>query len=913
MTKQILFLLFAWLLCGLSQTHARELSSEEALARIMRQWNNPTASMRRAPVKAGSFALAATGCHPISARPTYYIYNRAGGGFVVASANDELPAMLAVVDDGQYEAATMPDGFKAWLTEVASMGVCATPAHLLSSELPSSVAPLLNKDMIAWGQQTPYNKQCPKFRYNDYDYETLAGCAAIAMGQIMRYHQWPDAGQGETDYDSFVYVQDQEIKTHVSRSLGSYDWSKILGNYQYTTYTNEQSSEVAHFVSDVACAIHMNFDPTASATTDLEVAKALKQNFGYDPSLQLIDHSYFTTEQWANILRSEIANGRPVYLSGANVTNTPNGDAISGHAFVCDGYSEDGTFHINWGWNGTANGDFYLTALNPRNQGAGGSAGGYSFMANAIIGIKPNHNGNTTEALPFLSLAGDYWETSYDSEVAGGGYRIYFTLANPTATDFEGFVAIRIMEDDDMLMHPKQMAWKLECKAGSSGTLGKGLLKDYFLQHPTARLELVYAHCPGVNTADEATQVAMLEAIDDDAWQPLASRLGAPRSLQTFVDAQNRLSFGPNANEVFQLRLAGLTSDTTPQAGVPVQFTATITNESDYEYFAPLYLFLYDSAGRQVGYSNYDLHLLPAHATKQFRFQVTVPSGDCQYAVAYEDKSYEWNYVPMPLYQNETHFSTSLFDALLDPTVYDEEAPDLPSSDGENAYQPAKGARAYYLKNVDSGYYLNVVDDERNCALLSETKEVIYFEPTTTDNEYIIKGHTGLYLGGCEENTFSMSSHCPETWIVEKQEDGSIALRAKSNQGAANSYIGFDTPNFVYYALGAKAKRNQRYASAHGLFCLETADTDPEDSKQDGVIMAVGDPVPEQTTEGSAHLFGDVDQNRKLETADVEALLQVLLRKKEVTPECDIDLNRIITIRDLVKLVKHLLLLSSGQ
>lgn len=636
---------------------ADNLTSEEALARVVAQWNAPGA--HRVPTKASAFTLAAIGQN-MKQQTAYYVFDRAQGGYIVAAADDQQPAILARIDEGRYNAEELPDGFKAWLSEVAEYGV-AVPAKAPAS----SMAPLLDDDMIAWGQQTPYNTDCPKFNYQGYPYETLAGCAAIAVGQIMRYHKWPLQGSGHVNYDSYIYVQGQEFVTKVDRTFGSYDWSLIRGNYQYTgTGTKAERAEVAKFVADVACACKMNFDPVASATTDLEVAKALKQYFDYDPSLQLLDHCYYTTEQWANMLRAEIDAKRPVYLSGANVTNTADGDAIAGHAFVCDGYKADGTFHINWGWNGTANGDFLLTALNPTNQGAGGSAGGYSFMAAAITGIQPNHGGAETPA--FLTLTGEYWETSYDNE--NDGYIVRVNLANPTATDFEGFVALRLMEGDTELLAPKQLAWKLGCKAGASGTLGKGVNKNFFLEHPTARLELVYAHKPGVNTATNEELTAMLESITPSEWLPIAAREGSPKSLQTFVDSKQNIVFGNKADEVFQLRLAGLTSDVTPKAGVTVKFTATVTNLSNYEYFAPFYLFVYDRAGNFIDYSSYNLHHLAPHATQTFDFDMTLPAGFSTFAVAYEDKGYDWGYVPMQLYTNENAYSTGLFDPVLQPS-----------------------------------------------------------------------------------------------------------------------------------------------------------------------------------------------------------------------------------------------------
>lgn len=874
--------------CATFTAYADKITSDEALARVVAQMNSSSAA-HRAPVNANAFALAKEGMAASAASPAYYVFDRVGGGFVVASADDGQPAVLALIDEGSYDETNLPDGFKAWLSEVTTYGAAGAVMSQAEGAAPTSVkgaptkapatsvSPLLDNDMIAWGQDAPYNNECPKMNYGGYNYPTLAGCAAIAVGQIMRYHKWPEAGIGSVNYDSYVYIQGQEIKTVVDRTFSDYDWKNILGNYTYTSYNTTQASAVAKFVADVACACKMNFDPQASATTDLEVAKALKQYFDYDPSLQLVDHSYYSTSEWADLLRAELDAERPVYLSGANVTNTANGDAVSGHAFVVDGYKDDGTFHINWGWNGTANGYYALTALNPQQQGAGGSNGGYSFMSNAIIGIQPYCDGE--EAPAFLSLSGEYWEHGYDATAnnGAGGYNIYFTVCNPTATDFDGFVAIRVMEGDQMLMHPKQMAWKLGCKAGASGTLGKGIVKDYFIQHPTARLELVYAHCPGASTADAATQTAMLEAVKDSEWTIAASREGAPKSLQTFLDAQGNLSFGNKTDEVYQLRLAGLTTDITPAAGRTVKFTATVTNESDYEYFAPLYLFLYDSAGNQVAYSSYDLHLLPAHATKCFDFNITLPTGYSSFAVAYEDKGYDWSYVPMPLYQNEGSYTTGLFKPVLEPTEGDGDDND---NDGDNddkpGYKPADGAKAYYVRNIDSGCYLNIVESDKKCAVLSHDKEVLYFEPTGQTDCYVIKGHTGLFMGRYEDangstNSWNMSSSISETWKVEEIEAGQFAFRSTSNGTGSSAYIGFDDTDknrtpwhyFSDDADGFAAFRNKNY-SAHGLFALEEVTTEPEGPDTpdtpdtpafDGTIAAVGDPVPVGSgSEGSADL-----------------------------------------------------------
>lgn len=651
-------------LCAPCTAQAEEVTSDEAIARIVAQWNSTTGS-RRAPVNVQMFSLAKVGTVPQHEGPAYYVFNRMNGGFVVAPADDEQPAILALIDEGDYDETCLPDGFKAWLREVTAF----PPSLTIRENIPAgkSVDPLLAADQIAWNQNAPYNTDCPKFYYQGWNYDTLAGCAAIAAGQIMRYYKYPAKGSGSVSYESYIGVQGQEIVTAVDRDFShhTYDWSKIRGNYVFTgNGTAAERAEVAKFVADVACASYMNFDPTASATTDLRVAQALKQHFGYDRSLQLVDHSFYSTEEWADLLRAELDAHRPVYLSGANVTNTANGDMLSGHAFVVDGYNADGLFHINWGWGGTSDGLYALTSLTPRNQGAGGSTGGYSFMSNAIIGIQPDQGGEEAKAL--LSLSGEYWETSYDAE--NDGYVVRVNIANVSASDFEGFVALRLMEGDTQLLAPKQLAWKLGCKAGAAGVLGKGINKDFFLLHPNARIELMYAHCPGVNTATAAQQTEMLESIADNEWIPIAVREGAPRSLQSFTDAgERKVAFGNVADEVYQLRLAGLTSDVTPKAGVTVKFTATVTNLSRYEYFAPLYLFVYDRNGNFIDYSSYELHQLAPYATEAFEFEMTLPAGFSKFAIAYEDKGYDWSYVPMPLYTDDGSFATTLFDPVLQP------------------------------------------------------------------------------------------------------------------------------------------------------------------------------------------------------------------------------------------------------
>lgn len=609
-------LLLALLASGAATTVAADsLTSDEALARVVAQWNSKSSGAHRAPADGAAFTLVAEG--PQSARHSYYIYNYARGGFVVASASDNQPAILALVDRGSYDANALPDGFRAWLDEITTYGA-AVPKASLAPKAGASVDFLL--DDIAWTQEYPMNMNCPTYNYYGYDYPTYAGCVAIAMGQIMRYYQHPQQGTGSIAYktDTYNFSVNTNLDDH------SYDWQKILPNYVYTSPSSAECAEVARLVYDVAAACHMDFSPGASNSQDYRAAKALKENFHYDRSLRIEDHGNYSTAQWAELLRDEIDARRPVYVSGANVKGTE----VYGHAFVIDGYNAEGYFHVNWGWNGSSNGYYLLTDLTPKDkQGAGGSSAGYAFMQNAIVGIQPDKGGAETPAV--LSLIYDQIWTERDDK----GDAIHFYVANPSATDFKGSLALRITDADGSLLNdPATTALKTTCKAGYGGERAWYVDFAGLGSRVGMRFEIVYQR-------DGETE-----------WQVAGARVGSPHSLVSYKTAGGSIALQPDAAETFQMRLVDLRADSPLTPGSTASFTAKVKNTSDFEYFAPLYLMVYDADGTAlIGYTDYRLDLVPAHGEAEVKFQYTLPKteGSYHFCVAYETLGYNYDYSPM--------------------------------------------------------------------------------------------------------------------------------------------------------------------------------------------------------------------------------------------------------------------------
>ena len=123
------------------------------------------------------------------------------------------------------------------------------------------------------------------------------------------------------------------------------------------SYTDEQAAAVAYLMKACGYSCDMAYTPNSSGALSINAAKALFENFKYNPNLQYLNRDYLSATEWENIIYAELAAKRPVLYGGRS--------SSVGHEFVCDGYDGNGYFHFNWGWGGMSDGYFLLDALNP--------------------------------------------------------------------------------------------------------------------------------------------------------------------------------------------------------------------------------------------------------------------------------------------------------------------------------------------------------------------------------------------------------------------------------------------------------------------------------------------------------------------------------------------------------------------
>lgn len=241
----------------------------------------------------------------------------------------------------------------------------------LLAALPASAGiPLLT---TRWSQRSPYNDLCP---IGDGG-RTAAGCGVIAVAQIMRYHAWPPAGVGSVAY---VWDGDQSCGGNIGGETLSadlddpYDWSDMPAGCEGGC-TSAQQGALAELCYEVGLASHADYGNCGTAIYPADLVAALVDRFRYEDDITGESRSWYSAQEWFDLIRGEIDARRPVLY------------AVPAHAIVCDGYRVEAgrnQIHVNWGdGNGSQSGWWTVDSL----------PGGHDPMSESLYrGIRPRCN-----------------------------------------------------------------------------------------------------------------------------------------------------------------------------------------------------------------------------------------------------------------------------------------------------------------------------------------------------------------------------------------------------------------------------------------------------------------------------------------------------------------------------------------
>ena len=397
MKRKIQFLMMAILV--VSSSHAAQVTASQALS-IAQQFVNRGAVRFSAVKGAGTFKLAHE-ARSVAGKPDYYVFNRGeDGGFIVVSGEDRVQPVWGYCERGSFDYSKMPDNVKWWFEEYQRQ------LHYLREHpdvqprarvtLSNGVGPLMTTQ---WDQCRPFNDMCPvapskSDPYLIYGGRACTGCAAVAMAQIMKCHQWPLHGSGSFSYECGLKYYDPEsgelvtdnITLGADFSQSVYQWGLMKDQYLYKDMNNYgffdedmhvyikvidengdtvpdvnniHGNAVAQLISDLGISLKMQYASSdfGSGAFISNVYYAFRDYFDYSVNYYERDSWYGS---WDALMRNELDAGRPIYYTG---------HGSGSHAFVVDGYDTEGRFHLNWGWGGDYDGYFESLALNPGNHG----------------------------------------------------------------------------------------------------------------------------------------------------------------------------------------------------------------------------------------------------------------------------------------------------------------------------------------------------------------------------------------------------------------------------------------------------------------------------------------------------------------------------------------------------------------
>lgn len=423
---------------------AKPVTAIQAIQRVTGNSTNRPKSMKAvttSPQLVHTFTAS-----PTETEPMVYVFNRGTDqGYLIAPADDLFPAVLGYSDKGDFDFDNMPPAMKAFLEDYAreidfnlkyKAEELATTASLFDPGW-EPVEPLM---ATKWNQDAPYNNQCPTVS----GVRTYTGCVATSMAQVMKYHEWPDVGEG-----SHSYTWNGQTLS-INFSTIQFDWANMRDTYRSGSYTSAEAQAVAELMKAVGYSVDMGYGTNASGASTRNQTIALVKFFKYSKAIRYLDRDVVSSTEFEKIIYDNLAEGLPVLYDGSS----PSG----GHSFVCDGYAGKHYFHFNWGWGGSSDGYFYLARLNPSDQGIGSSDGGYNSGQGINYNIRPVRDGNDTGE-PEAVTANIVCDGDFIFKSSSSNGRTSFTVEDPRSkqesafwnwslNDFVGSIGVIIRNSD---------------------------------------------------------------------------------------------------------------------------------------------------------------------------------------------------------------------------------------------------------------------------------------------------------------------------------------------------------------------------------------------------------------------------------------------------------------------------------
>lgn len=370
----------------------------------------------------------------------YFIINNTDGGFVIVSNSSSTIPILAYSYENTFNIDNMPENIEMWMKQLSMIveeGRAQAPSASVAemwenvenakTRVYSTTSSSIKLETAQWNQLAPFNNMCPG--QEGYEEKCPTGCLPTALAIVMRYWKYPKAGTGTLP--KYSYWQDsgsigEGWQDGASKGGGyelgyEYDWDSMpLDNYEQ--FNEIQQEAVALLLKDCGNVLQTCYTIPLGSGATMRSVEYIKEYFNYDKGFTLhYASNYNSYDKWTEVLKKELREKRPILAAGGL------------HAYVIDGYDENGYFSINWGWGGDNNGYYIMNPYIGEEQ----EISTYFITQQAYIGLQPSVGGENKYLLEWSS-GDDYLsivDNSYNLSQPFSLHNIRLMIRNISGSD----------------------------------------------------------------------------------------------------------------------------------------------------------------------------------------------------------------------------------------------------------------------------------------------------------------------------------------------------------------------------------------------------------------------------------------------------------------------------------------------
>ncbi|GAB1366044.1 hypothetical protein MASR1M36_09150 [Candidatus Cloacimonadaceae bacterium] len=317
-----------------------------------------------------------------------YVFHLLPTGYLVVSAQDELPPLLAYSGSSEFGSLEgdniLRDIIVADLQSRQQSEIAAdlnrqawqsiTNPRTFQQWPPAGYSTTEGWIKTNWTQNAPYNWMCPMDPISGT--RSYAGCPTVAMSQIVNYHRslngtrLDDSDDYLHNYGGRYYWIDNDYAAHGFPSFPQLNGYLDQVNDRFRYGQELSDSLKAALIFACGTAMKQVYSSEGSGTFGVNQALQGFERFNF-PNVELL------TENSPGLytrISNNIKNAQPVHLAVV----TPAWDM--GHNVVIDGYNTNEYYHLNFGWGGQYNGWYLLPSQIPY---------GLTVVEGAIVDIAP--------------------------------------------------------------------------------------------------------------------------------------------------------------------------------------------------------------------------------------------------------------------------------------------------------------------------------------------------------------------------------------------------------------------------------------------------------------------------------------------------------------------------------------------